>query len=127
MRHLILFLFFSMFLFSCSKPEPRNKSKSVTERIADTHSEVTRAEPEGMSYYILTRTDTVQLGHIFDLVIIAKSSVSAMTMAEKKFGDLWSNDHVRCDYIYSAESQKKPQIVAIKTKTLPYKCRRHCK
>ncbi len=127
MRHLILFLIFSLFLFSCSKPEPRDKGKSVAERVADTHSEVTRTEPEGMSYYVLTRTDTVQIGHIVDLTVIAESPASAMTMAKERYGDLWSNEHVICDYMSSAES-KKAQILYAGTKTLPCKCkcRRYC-
>ena len=125
MRHLVFFLIFSLFLFGCSKPEPRGKSKSVAERVADTHSEVTRTEPKGMSYYVLTRTDTVQLGHIINIAIIAENPASAKTMAKKRYGDLWSNEHVICDYMSSSDSQE-AQILIATTKTLPCKCRRYC-
>ena len=122
MRHLIFFLIFSLFLFSCSKPEPQGKVQSVAEKVAQTHAEVTRTEVKGMSYYVLTRTDTVQLGHISSCAVIAKSPASAMAMAKKRFGALWSDEHVVCDYMSSSDKQE-PQILTATTKRLPCPCK----
>lgn len=120
MRYLILFLFFSMFLFSCAKPEPRDKDKSVSERVADTHSEVTCTEPE-MNHYTLVRTDVVQLGHITGCAVIAKNPTKAMAIAERKLGDLWSNEYVKCEF-KTKSTETKEGITGVFTNAPPCKC-----